>query len=204
MAMKTNMTMCSKGHYYNAAKHSSCPLCAAEGGMGTAKPQESNAAFTPTEDPSKASPSVGCDKTRPVDHGFSPFDVPTSIGGDLIDDGINPVVGWLVCVDGPAKGNDYRVHSGYNYIGRDTGDIAIRGDQQISRQNHAMVAYDESDRSYYVGPSAGRNLIKVNGRTVLNPVEIHNFDIISIGATKLIFVALCGEKFSWGEEMSND
>ncbi|MBR4018965.1 MAG: FHA domain-containing protein, partial [Clostridia bacterium] len=130
--------------------------------------------------------------------------VPTSVGGDLADEGINPVVGWLVCVEGPAKGNDYKIHAGYNYIGRDTGDIAIKGDQQISRQNHAMVAYDESDRAYYVGPSAGRNLIKVNGKTVLNPVELKSFDKISIGATKLVFVALCGEQFSWSEVALND
>lgn len=209
MAMKTNMTMCSQGHYYNAAKHSSCPLCAAEGvGQihGTAKPGESNAAFTATVDPEMAvaSNSVSCGKTVPADSVFSPFDVPTSVGGDMADEGINPVVGWLVCVEGPAKGNDYRIHAGYNYIGRDTGDIAIRGDQQISRQNHAMVAYDESDKAFYVGPSAGRNLIKVNGKTVLNPVEMQSFDVLSIGATKLVFVALCGDKFGWSEVASND
>ena len=205
--MKTNMTMCANGHYYNAAKHSSCPLCAGESAgniHGTYQPGGNNGAFTPTVDPEQATPSEGCGKTVAADAVFSPFDVPTSVGGDLADEGINPVVGWLVCVEGPAKGNDYKIHTGYNYIGRDTGDIAIKGDQQISRQNHAMVAYDESDRAYYVGPSAGRNLIKVNGKTVLNPVELKSFDKISIGATKLVFVALCGEQFSWSEVALND
>jgi len=206
MAIKTNMTMCPQGHYYNAAKHSSCPLCAAEGSSnisGTAKLEENLGAFFPTIAPDEANPSFdgGCGKTVPVDSAFSPFDVPTSIGGDFGEEDMNPVVGWLVCVEGPAKGSDYRVHAGYNYIGRDTGDIAIHGDQQISRQNHAMIAFDESESSYYVGPSAGRNLIKVNGKTVLNPVEIKSFDVISIGSTKLVFVALCGEHFSWNKEL---
>ena len=77
------------------------------------------------------------------------------------------------------------------------GDVRIAGDQQISRQNHAMIAYDDTDIVYYVGPSAGRNLNKVNGKTVLNAVELHNYDVISVGTTKLVFVALCGEHFQW-------
>ena len=40
-------------------------------------------------------------------------------------------------------------------------------------------------------------LIKVNGKTVLNAVELHNYDVISVGTTKLVFVALCGEHFQW-------
>ena len=208
MEIKTNMTMCPQGHYYNAAKHSSCPICAAESSSsvsGTARPEDGAGSFSPTIAPDMASAASSGEfsKTMPVDPLFSPFDVPTSIGGDLGEEDLNPVVGWLVCVEGPARGNDYRVHAGYNYIGRDAGDIAIRGDQQISRQNHAMIAYDESEKAYYVGPSAGRNLIKVNNKTVLNPVEIKSFDVISIGSTKLVFVALCGEQFSWSKESDN-
>jgi len=205
--MKTNMTMCANGHYYNAAKHSSCPLCAGQGIPqihGIYQPGENKGSFSPTIDPDMASPAEGCSKTVAADAAFSPFDVPTSVGGDMAEEGINPVVGWLVCFEGPAKGNDYSVRAGYNYIGRDIGDIAIKGDQQISRQNHAMIAYDESERAFYVGPSAGRNLIKVNGKTVMNPIDVKSYDVISIGATKLVFVALCGEKFSWSEGVEND
>ena len=122
-------------------------------------------------------------------------------GRDLgVAGGGDPVVGWLVCVEGPMRGNDYHLHAGYNYIGREIGDVRISGDQQISRQNHAMIAFDDTDGVYYVGPSAGRNLLKVNGKTVLNAVELHSYDVISIGTTKLMFVPLCGEHFSWKKE----
>ena len=50
------------------------------------------------------------------------------------------------------------------------------------------------------GDEAGRNLLKVNGKTVLNAVELNRYDIISIGTTKLMFVPLCGEHFSWKKE----
>ena len=149
---------------------------------------------SPTEAPGGPFPG-----TVPVDGGAEgdPFGY-TVIGGDLHGpDQLEPVVGWLVCVEGPMRGLDYRIHAGYNYIGREVGDIHIAGDMQISRQNHAMVAFDAEEQSYYVGPSAGRNLIKVNGKTVLNAMELHSYDVISIGSTKLLFIGLCGEKFRW-------
>ena len=160
--------------------------------------------FSATEPLSGGGYSASFGATAPPAGGTNPFSVETMIGGDQGNPGqAEPVVGWLVCVEGPVRGMDYRVHAGYNYIGRESGDIQIRGDQQISRQNHAMIAFDSSELTYFVGPAAGRNLIKVNGKTVLNAVEIKSYDVISIGTTKLIFVALCGEQFSWNQESGN-
>lgn len=180
------------------------------GGMGSFSPTEAPGGagnFSPTEAPMGGGYNPGFGATMPPEDGryaggnVNPFSVETMIGGDRADGGqTEPVVGWLVCIEGPVRGVDYRIHAGYNYIGREMGDIHIQGDQQISRQNHAMIAYDSSEHTYFVGPAAGRNLIKVNGKTVLNAVEIQSYDIISIGTTKLIFVALCGEKFSWNQE----
>ena len=110
-----------------------------------------------------------------------------------------PVVGWLVCVEGAMRGNDYRIRAGYNYIGREIGDIHIRGDQTISRQRHAKIAYDADTHQYFFSPDEGRNLLRVNGKTIMIPVELHNYDILTIGQTKLMFVALCGDHFSWGQ-----
>ena len=195
--MEVKMVQCPFGHYYNAALHASCPECArnaAASGNAARGAAPGSGNFTPTEAPGGPFPG-----TVPVDGGAEgdPFGY-TVIGGDLHGpDQLEPVVGWLVCVEGPMRGLDYRIHAGYNYIGREVGDIHIAGDMQISRQNPAMVAFDAEEQSYYVGPSAGRNLIKVNGKTVLNAMELHSYDVISIGSTKLLFIGLCGEKFRW-------
>ena len=195
--MEVKMVQCPFGHYYNAALHASCPECArnaAASGNAARGAAPGSGNFTPTEAPGGPFPG-----TVPVDGGAEgdPFGY-TVIGGDLHGpDQLEPVVGWLVCVEGPMRGLDYRIHAGYNYIGREVGDIHIAGDMQISRQNHAMVAFDAEEQSYYVGPSAGRNLIKVNGKTVLNAMELHSYDVISIGSTKLLVIGLCGEKFRW-------
>lgn len=211
MEIKTSMVTCpSCGHPYDSARNSSCPHCGgftpteAPGGAGGFTPTEPlGGSFAPTEAPAGApggNYNANFGATIPPDGAAcpNPFGSPTVIGGGRADGDLSePVVGWLVCIEGPARGTDYRLHAGYNYIGRESGDVRIRGDQQISRQNHAMVAYDSGEHLYFVGPSAGRNLIKVNGHAVLQAVAIQNYDIISIGTTKLIFVGLCGEQFSW-------
>ena len=226
MEIKTSMTTCPNGHHYDMARHKSCPYCSqtgsfqpteAPGSIGGFIPTEApgsmggaSSAFSPTEAPSAANAYRSqFNATLPPDIADStpdPFSVETMIGGERADGSMTePVVGWLVCIEGPVRGVDFRIHAGYNYIGREAGDIHIQGDQQISRQNHAMIAFDSSELTYFVGPAAGRNLIKVNGKTVLNAVEIKNYDIISIGTTKLIFIALCGERFHWNQtEVSHD
>ena len=212
MEIKTTMATCPNGHHYDTAKHASCPYCA--GANSTVMPDAgaagSEGGFSPTEAPG-SSVSYGGQQNAAFGATIAPdaarsnpepFGVATTIGGEQRADGdvTEPVVGWLVCISGPARGMDYRLHAGYNYIGRESGDIRIRGDLQISRQNHAMIAYDSEGHLYFVGPSAGRNIIRVNNRAVLTAVEIQMYDVISIGTTKLMFVPLCGDNFSWEEQ----
>ncbi len=112
--------------------------------------------------------------------------------------GFTPVVGWLVCVDGPAKGNDYRIRAGYNYIGRaEHMDVCVKGDQGIGRERHAMIAYDHEERVFFFGPADGKSIVRLNGKMVMVPAELHAYDILKIGSTKLMFVPLCGERFNW-------
>lgn len=204
MEIKTSMTTCPNGHHYDAARHSSCPFCGSAqfgptepvGGFGATEPV-GGPAFSPTEPPMAS--SFG--PTAPPDGGPEAFSVPTTMAGGMAGPGqVDPVVGWLVCTEGPARGCDFRIHAGYNYIGRESGDIRIQGDTQISRQNHAMIAFDSGENLFFVGPAAGRNLIKVNDKPVFSAIEVHDYDFISIGSTRLVFVGLCGPHFTWIQE----
>lgn len=174
--MEIKMVQCTNGHYFNAALHNCCPDCGmpaltsagnAEVGIGHTEPV-GGSGIGHTE-PVGGYGEDTINIQNPLDADVDGFGV-TMIGGDSVEGRPEPVVGWLVCIEGLSRGVDYRLHAGYNYIGREVGDVHIHGDNQISRKNHAMIAYDSSERTYYVGPSAGRNLIKVNGKTVLNAV----------------------------------
>lgn len=112
----------------------------------------------------------------------------------------SPAVGWLACIEGPARGTDYRVRCGYNYIGRSEHmDICVRGDNQISRERHAQIAYDNKENVFFFGPADGKSIVRVNDKMIMGPTQIQAYDILSVGSTKLLFVPLCGERFNWNE-----
>jgi len=129
---------------------------------------------------------------------YSDETTPVSLGGV---EGFSPVVGWLVCVEGPAEGTDYRIRAGYNYIGRSENmDICILGDNNIGRERHAMIAYDPQEKIYFFGPADGRSIVRKNDKMVMVPTELAAYDVVRIGSTKLMFVPLCGEHFNWKDE----
>lgn len=154
-------------------------------------------------------PTVGVDTSGFTDGNFNP------VGPGAVEDydsvtepvtignvhGFSPVVGWLVCVDGPARGTDYRIRAGYNFIGRaEHMDICVCGDRKIAREKHALLAYDQQERVFFFGPADGKSIVRINGKMVMNPQEIHAYDVLSVGSTQLMFVPLCGERFDWNEE----
>ena len=118
--------------------------------------------------------------------------------------GFDPVVGWLACVAGPSKGKSYTVRGGINSIGRsERMDIVVTGDLKISAENHAKISYSEKNNRFNLLPGEGRNIVYLNDEEVFAPVPLHAYDVIDFGETKLLFVPLCGEKFSWKAEESD-
>lgn len=111
----------------------------------------------------------------------------------------DPVVGWLVVVEGPGRGASLNIGYGNNRIGRaPTENVSLDfGDEEISRENHATVTFDGRHRRYYVLPGQGRNLVYVNDQPVMTPVELNGGEEILLGQTKLRFVPFCGKTFDW-------
>ena len=121
-------------------------------------------------------------------------------------DGMNdPVVGWLVVVEGPGKGRAVELGYGANSMGRgETSPVQLNfGDNQISRRDHATVTYDSRGRKFYVEKGSSRNQTYLNDELVLVPVELPAQGRIRIGATVLRFVPLCGEAFDWQDAKDN-
>lgn len=113
--------------------------------------------------------------------------------------GFNPVVGWLVCCEGPSKGRDFSIRTGNNTIGRSRGDVVIPGDDTISKENAAYVSYDKKYKKYFFAAGMGTNLIYHNEEPVIinQRNELKAYDRITMGETTLVFIPLCGENFAW-------
>ncbi|MBR3316458.1 MAG: FHA domain-containing protein [Atopobiaceae bacterium] len=109
-----------------------------------------------------------------------------------------PVVGWLVALNGVNRGKDYRIHEAYNYIGRERGDICIRGDMAVSAECDTIIRYVPQTREFYVAHGRGKNGVLVNDQSIgAEAVRLANYDVLTVGNTNLVFVALCGTKFNW-------
>jgi hypothetical protein len=111
-------------------------------------------------------------------------------------------VGWLAVVKGPGRGASYPLFDGVSTLGRgeDQAVALDHGDTSISRENHAAVAYDCEQQSFFIGHGGKANLVRLNGMPVLSTEPLSNGDEIRIGETTLRFVALCGPDFSWDED----
>jgi hypothetical protein len=110
----------------------------------------------------------------------------------------DPVAGWLICLEGPDRGRDFRLHGEKNFVGRSpTMDVCIPGDDSISREKHAIVVFDPKKLLFWVMPGESAGLVYLNGEVVHSPSQLKRDDILELGKTKLVFIPFCGEKYHW-------
>ena len=115
---------------------------------------------------------------------------------------VEPVVGWLIVIDGPGKGNHRPIYSGSNTIGRNANQrISIDyGDDTISAEQQAFLVYDGKKRQFQLVPNLGRpNLVHLNESALLANSELKARDKVVIGRTTLLFLPLCGPEFDWSD-----
>lgn len=147
---------------------------------------------------SSSAPAVDDEMTRAI--GVPTIDqaAPAPLGG--------PVVGWLVVIKGPGRGNFVPLGYGRNSIGRAPSERASInfGDNNISRARHAVVTYDPRGRKFYINHGDSDNLTYLGDRPVLSAEVLPPLADIGIGETVLRFVPLCGDEFDWQDGDGGD
>lgn len=219
--IQKKIKICPNGHPYDPSRFESCPICSNGGFAPTLDPFAPDS-MSATVDPGQQNMGSFA-QTAPPDSGyqnqhympesysqFTPTDVPEvrysgrmqetqSVDPSTPAGTSSPVVGWLVALDGPCRGTDYRIRVGYNYVGRTSGDICIHGDATISAERDCSVTYVPQTRGFYIAHELGKNPLLLNGKPVIREAELKTYDRITVGSTNLIFVALSGEQFDWSE-----
>lgn len=192
---------CPNGHYYDESKHSNCPYCKADVNMDIVTGRINAKADMPETRPLHTAPKSPNEAPEPKTMGKSQVPagaVNKTVGFYHKKVGIDPVVGWLLCIEGPEKGRDYRIKSGRNSIGRaENMDICITGDSTISRERHAIVAYDPKKNIFMLQPGDSREMCYINDEGVYTPLQLKAGDVVELGETKLKFYPACGEDFKW-------
>lgn len=201
---------CGRGHLYDPNIYASCPYCNGSqqsvtftgtpvGDAGKTMPLSSAA---PTGGAPAPVPVINDGKTLPPKGYQAPRKVTDednkTTGMMKKTLGIDPVVGWLVCIKGPDIGKDFRIKGQINTIGRsEKMDICIKGDKTISNENHARLSYSEKNNRFNLIPADSKNIIYLNDDEVFTPAVLKPYDVIEFGETKLMFVPLCSESFDW-------
>ena len=209
-----NLKRCNNGHFYDADKFTTCPYCnptvsASEltVAMDQAQLYEETGASSEFDDEDGKTVSLQDAVSAAVN---APAPSPADVQPDLDDNktgsyyaqsmGADPVVGWLVCIEGSYFGESFKLKSGRNFIGRSSSmDVALTGDNSVSRERHAIVIYEPKARIFIAQPGDSRELFYLNDEVVLNNEKLKNFDVLTIGNLKMMLVACCGEHFSWDD-----
>ena len=95
-------------------------------------------------------------------------------------------------------GQDYRLVTGRNFIGRSgTMSVALEGENSVSRENHAIVAYEPRQSIFIAQPGSASELFYLNGSVVLDPVRLKQGDRLLLGEVELMLIPCCDDKFKW-------
>ena len=218
------LSTCPNGHFYDMDKYVSCPYCVQQDEAEAV----TEALNMTTEALSAGAPSIGVPSSCAVKQSVSgqasvsdsasvkrrPAFVNTAVSGweELEEDenctvgcyaqviGVEPVVGWMVCIKGAYRGESFKLKSGRNFIGRAANmDIVLGADQSVSRLRHAAVVYDPKSRDFIVAAGDARELCYLNGEVVVTSQKLKAYDVLTLGNTELMLIPLCGEKFSWDD-----
>ncbi len=201
------MKQCEKGHIYDEKAYSACPYCNQASAAGVRPLEPAGGPDFPKTTPLDTSSAPSFPKTTPLDAPApsAPSAPPrpkkemsATIALNVSDAGISPVRGWLVVTEGDNKGVSFCVHSEKNAIGRGSSfDVNLSFDKAISKEGDAVLTYDSRSKKFFITLAAGKNNVYHNGNLLLTPEEVKDYDVIEVGATKLVFRSFCNAEFTY-------
>lgn len=209
---------CPHGHYYDGLKFSSCPHCGisikadvsdyteksieqevkSRGGLFRWLDRDKTVALKQTVS-NEESHTIELEQMM----NSSEDENVKTIGFFSSAKGNDFVTGWLVCISGAEKGRDYRLHHGFNRIGRDFGmDVQIADDQMITRKNHCSIVYDDRENKFSLIPSTG-TLTYFNNSLLTKTQMLQMGDLVTMGNSTFEFIPFCREGRIWEKEEEN-
>lgn len=174
------IVQCEYGHYYDDEKFTACPHCGEQ-----AAEDELTMSFVEEEE-------RVIDKLAAMVNGEE-----KTVGFYQVKMKADPVVGWVVCTEGPERGRDFRIHTGRNFIGRSNRmDISVIDDPAVSREKHCSIVFEPIQKEFMLAPGEGRATY-INTRILKEPEALKDGDVIGIGDSKFVFVAFCKGERAW-------
>ena len=138
------LTKCASGHFYDADKYPECPYC--NTGLQTDSSIVRSGAAEESPEETPVEPAV-------------PAAAPAG-----------PVAGWLVVLDGEAKGRDLRLGVGRTFLGldKDGTPVTLSADAPLSLRQ-AVLVYDGEAKTYTLLPGSSQELCYLGDTALLEP-----------------------------------
>jgi len=182
------LVRCERGHYYDSSKYTQCPHCRIVGSAGAVPGdvlrEERTVSLAMVSDPldeTRSAVNVNMSVEDALEQTVSIFDSNRGKSGKR-------PVGWLVCVQGPETGRDYRLTAGRNFAGRSLDmDINLSADEKVHRTDQFSLVYDPKSGDFLLMPGQGAETY-LNGEAVTGPQALGEWDKISAGDSVLVFV----------------
>lgn len=189
---------CANGHQYDSSIYGDkCPFCPS--------PTSSAGKTKVTEGPAGGGTKVIGDTGTTIPGGTVKIEEPvgpdipggatvirhtTPTGGTGMASGNRKLVGLLVSYSLNPLGEVYKIYEGKNLIGKSpTCDIPLTGDNYIS-SSHLLVLYREAENIFWAIDQNSSNGTYINGEFASDRVRLNTNDVVVIGATKLVFLAI--------------
>jgi hypothetical protein len=204
---------CENGHFIDES-WDLCPYCPAVEGdaekMPIVRPSRfgSQDARTATPSPPPASPRTAPVAPPPptVRREVAPVQAPpmerTVAAAKITSEtALNKryVVGWLIGLSEPSRGESFEVRIGRNILGRDRrSDIVVNDDQASS--HHADLVFRPEEKRFILMDHNSTNGTYVNEVEIEPRRDLVTKDIIRIGSQRYLFMPLCDEAFYWDDE----
>lgn len=197
---------CKNGHFIDEA-WDICPYCPPEKSAAAdpATPRAARPEPARRESPPRASASPVAAAVAPLPPPPPPVERTVSapkLDVDVDPEGMRYVVGWLVGLDGPAKGESFTVRMGRNTIGRDRKSDIYVNDEQASG-HHADLVYRPDEGRFILMDHNSTNGTYVNDVELEPRRDLVDRDVITVGRHKFVFVSLLDARFRWDDQDLN-
>lgn len=201
---------CDNGHFIDEA-WDICPYCpgdASEPQIPSVRPRAADPVTAPVPAATIPPPRTGSPGRATAPGGYaSAVQAPpmertvaaSKIDPRQLDPQKRYVVGWLVALNGAARGEAFPVRMGRNVIGRDRrSDITINDDQASS--HHADLVFRPEERRFILMDHNSTNGTYVNESEIEPRRDLAPKDIVRIGSHRMLFTPLCHDGFHWDDE----
>lgn len=182
-------------HFFDDTKYSVCPHCSSDSGIVELDGDET-IPFSEKKTETESTVGIIREEIRGKSY-VGEVDTDFTRAMYSSEKGNNLITGWLVCIEGPERGRDYRIYHGVNKVGRGNNmNIIIRDDLSISREKALSIIYDHKNNMFFIRPEVG-NMVYLNGKLIVEAEKLFSGDNIKLGNSIFEFVAFCKEGRKW-------